>query len=219
MDFLKSSLRGRLKSKRYWIGFWLAGFLSLFFLSIASQKLTAESKRAGNQNLESKNESGNDSRNDNKNDSEGEKNQKNCKHDKRTFRCVKYLKNYDADTLTVEIPGQHPLFGENISVRVNGIDSPEIKTHDSCEKQAARTAQRLVENLLKNSNQIDLLNVERDKYFRVLADVSVDGKLIKDILLSNNLAYEYHGETKKKVDWCKVSKSVQESRLPANTKL
>jgi endonuclease YncB( thermonuclease family) len=126
-----------------------------------------------------------------------------CKHDKETFRCVKFLKNYDADTITVKIPEVHALFGEKISVRVRGIDAPEIKGKNPCEKDAARTARRLVESLLKQAKRIDLKNVDRDKYFRILADVEFDGKSLKEILLKNNLAYEYDGGRKKEMSWCK----------------
>lgn len=125
-----------------------------------------------------------------------------CEHDKNNFRCVKVLKNYDGDTITVFVPGVHPLLGENISVRVNGIDTPEIKTSNDCEKTAGRAAQRLVENLLKNSKRVDLENLQRDKYFRILADVKVDGQNLKEILIKNRLAYEYHGGTKEKRNWC-----------------
>ncbi len=131
-----------------------------------------------------------------------------CKHDASTFRCVKYLKNYDADTITFNIPDVHPLVGEKISVRVRGLDTPEVKGKLPCEKQAARTAQRLVENLMKNAKRIDLRNVDRDKYFRILADVFVDEKSIADTIFKNNLAYHYDGGTKQKIDWCK--------RLPAS---
>lgn len=126
----------------------------------------------------------------------------NCDHDATTFRCVNYVRNYDADTITFDIPGVHPLIGKNISVRVRHIDTPEIKGKLPCEKDAARTAKRLIENLLKNAKRIDLENVDKDKYFRILADVIVDGKPIKDILLKNNLAYAYEGETKQKLNWC-----------------
>lgn len=135
-----------------------------------------------------------------------------CSHDANTFRCVKYLKNYDADTITVAIPGVHPLIGEKISVRVRGVDTPEIKGKNSCEKGVARTAQRLIENLLKNGKVIHLKNVGRDKYFRILADVEVDGRLLKDVLLKNQLAYEYHGATKKSVDWCAVQRRTASER-------
>lgn len=130
----------------------------------------------------------------------------NCLHDATTFRCVKYLRNYDADTVTVRIPDVHPLIGENISVRVNGVDTPEIKGKLPCEKSAAKTAKNLVENLMKRAKRIDLKNVGRDKYFRILADVEVDGQLLSSLLLKNHLAYEYHGETKAKTDWCEFQK-------------
>lgn len=130
-----------------------------------------------------------------------------CTHDAKTFRCVKYVRNYDADTITFNIPSVHPLIGDKISVRVRHIDTPEIKGKLPCEKDAARRAKRLIENLLKNAKRIDLENVDKDKYFRLLADVVVDGKPIKDVLLKNNLAYAYEGKTKQKINWC--------SRLPA----
>ncbi len=125
-----------------------------------------------------------------------------CEHDSKSLRCVKYIRNYDADTITVSIKGVHPLFGDKIGVRVRGIDTPEIKGKLPCEKDVARTAKRLVENLLKNAKRIDLENIGRDKYFRILADVKVDSKNLKDLLLKNNLAYNYDGGTKSKLNWC-----------------
>lgn len=126
----------------------------------------------------------------------------NCQHERTTFRCVKYIRNYDADTITFEIKGVHPLFGENIPVRVAGIDTPEVATKNACEKETGRIAKKLIESVLKQAKRIDLINVERDKYFRILADVMVDGKSVKEILLKNQLAVAYDGGTKSKVDWC-----------------
>ena len=125
-----------------------------------------------------------------------------CDHDDTTFRCVSYVRNYDADTITVNIKNVPRIIGKNISVRVRHIDSPEMRTHNACEKEAARTAKKLIENLLKNAKRIDLENVDKDKYFRLLADVKVDGQDLKQVLLKNHLAYPYEGDTKKKWDWC-----------------
>lgn len=125
-----------------------------------------------------------------------------CHHTSNEFQCVKFVKNYDADTITVNIPGVHPLIGEKISVRVSGVDAPEVKGKQPCEKEASRMARNLVENILKNAKRIDLTNVEKDKYFRILADVKVDGRDLKEILLKNDLAYEYDGGTKKQKNWC-----------------
>lgn len=134
--------------------------------------------------------------------------EKKCQHDKSSFRCVEFVKNYDADTITVNIPDVPPLLGDKISVRVRHIDAPEIKGAQPCEKEAARTAKKLTENQLKNAKRIDLENVGRDKYFRILADVRVDGKDLAQLLIKNSLAYQYDGGTKTAVNWCK--------RLPAS---
>lgn len=127
-----------------------------------------------------------------------------CKHDDNIFRCVEVVKNYDGDTLTVNIPDVPALIGKNISVRVLGIDTPEVKTKNSCEKQAGRMAKNLVSSTLRGAKNIELHNVQRDKYFRILADVIIDGKSLKEVLIKNKLATAYDGGTKKSVDWCQA---------------
>ena len=114
---------------------------------------------------------------------------------------AKYVKNYDGDTITVTIPGVHPLLGDKISVRVRGIDTPEVKGKCQKEKDLARTGQRLVESILKNAKAVTLENVGRGKYFRIVADVVADGKSVGAVLLKNNLAVVYDGG-KKIMDWC-----------------
>lgn len=132
----------------------------------------------------------------------------NCYHDDHNFRCVRYIKNYDADTITFEIPLVHPLLGKNISIRVNGVDTPEIRTKNKCEKEKARSAKKLVQNLFKNAKKIDLVNVKRGKYFRILADVIVDGKSLSFYILKNGLGVNYDGGAKKKVDWCMPNRMI-----------
>lgn len=132
----------------------------------------------------------------------------NCTHSNNSFKCVKFVKNYDADTITFDIPNVHPLIGRNISVRVNGVDAPEIRTKNSCEKEKARNAKKLVTNLLKNGKRIDLINIKKGKYFRIVADVIIDGKSLNMYLIKNGLAYSYDGGKKKKIDWCKSSRDI-----------
>jgi endonuclease YncB( thermonuclease family) len=118
---------------------------------------------------------------------------------------VKFIKNYDGDTLTVNIPGVHPLLGKKIRIRVNGIDTPEIRGRSACEKKKARLAKKLAYSLLSKAKRIDLLNVKRGKYFRIVADVFIDQKKnLAQVLLKNKLAYRYNGKRKPKVNWCKI---------------
>ena len=53
-----------------------------------------------------------------------------------------YLRNYDGDTITFNLPSLHPIIGEKISIRVNGIDTPEIKGKCEKEKYDAQQAQQ-----------------------------------------------------------------------------
>lgn len=126
----------------------------------------------------------------------------NCTHTATTFRCVKYIGNYDGDTITVSIPNVHPLLGEKISVRIAGVDTAEIKGKSKCEKQAALKAKELVSKVLSTSLHIELSNVRRDKYFRILADVHTDKGSIATLLQNKGLAYVYEGGTKENTNWC-----------------
>ena len=125
-----------------------------------------------------------------------------CVHDEHNFRCVEFFRNYDGDTITVNIPDVHQLIGQKANVRIKGIDTPELRTKDDCEKKIARDAKLLVYKKLRNAKRIDLLNVSRDKYFRILADVIVDGESLSSLLKKKGYAYEYDGGTKTKMDWC-----------------
>lgn len=121
-----------------------------------------------------------------------------CANTPTTFECVKLLYVVDGDTIKVDIKDVHPLLGSGILVRISGIDSPEIHSKRPCERKSATEARRFVEDMLLNAKQIDLTNVQRDKYFRILSDVLVDGDLVSAKILKKNLAVAYSGETKKK---------------------
>lgn len=100
------------------------------------------------------------------------------------------------------------MFGKKLNVRVSGVDTPELRTKNRCEKEKARHAKKLVTNLLKNAKRIDLINLERGKYFRLVAEVMVDGKSLSEYLLKNGLGYGYQGGTKKKMDWCRSLRDI-----------
>jgi endonuclease YncB( thermonuclease family) len=125
-----------------------------------------------------------------------------CQHSETSFRCVRVVSVYDADTIFVDLPEIHPLFGRRIGIRVAGIDAPELRTRNSCEKNRALQAKSLVQRLVNQANRIDIINVQRDKYFRVLGTVLIDGQSLSEELLSRQLAYPYTGGRKQRVNWC-----------------
>ena len=125
-----------------------------------------------------------------------------CRHTSKRFSCVEYVNNYDGDTITFNIPRLNPLFGERVRVRIQGVDAPEIKSEQACERDLAIKAKARVRRFLSKAKRIDLVNPKRDKYFRILADVQADGVSVSEYLLSNGLGVEYHGEDKSHFNWC-----------------
>ena len=107
-----------------------------------------------------------------------------------------YLQNYDGDTIRFDLPGYPPIAGDDIRVRVNGIDTPEIKGKCEKEKYDAKQAQQMVADILKDAEQIVLRNMERGKYFRIAADVIVDGESLGDMLIEAGMAVRYDGGKK-----------------------
>ncbi len=112
------------------------------------------------------------------------------------------IKVYDGDTITIasKLPyKKSPLY--RWSVRINGIDCPEMKSHNKNEKKVAEIAQSKLSEIILNK-RIKLENVSNDKYGRVLADVYYRKLNIGEFMLKNRLAVEYHGKTKKPpYDW------------------
>jgi micrococcal nuclease len=103
---------------------------------------------------------------------------------------------YDGDTFTCDIEGLHPLIGERISIRIRGVDTPEMKDERPEMHEKAIVARDYVHRRLVTAEKIILDNVERDKYFRILADVYVDEVLLSRELLARDLAKPYDGGTK-----------------------
>ena len=104
------------------------------------------------------------------------------------------VKVYDGDTFFVHLPGIHEIFGNNISIRIKGIDTPEMRGTSDEIKALATKARELTDRTLKGSKRIQLRNPERGKYFRIVAEVWVDGKALADILKAEGLAQDYDGE-------------------------
>ena len=118
------------------------------------------------------------------------------------------IKVYDGDTITIatKLPYvESPLY--RFSVRLNGIDCPEIKGKNALEKQVAHYAKMYVSDKVLHKT-IYLDNVKTEKYGRVLADVYINPILqaarqeqrqnesLSQMLLRNGLAIEYDGGTK-----------------------
>lgn len=121
-----------------------------------------------------------------------------CSHT-NNFKKVEVVSVYDGDTFKVNLPCKKDVFCKGISVRVKGIDTPEIKTKNIDQKEIALSAKDFTDRLLSDG-EIILKNCTRGKYFRLLCDVFIikakeEINLAKE-LLSSDLAVKYDGKTK-----------------------
>jgi endonuclease YncB( thermonuclease family) len=106
------------------------------------------------------------------------------------------IKVYDGDSIT--IAGYLPMYNSPLfrfSVRLNGIDTPEIKGKNEDEKTAAKEARDALSNLILHK-EIILKNVSTEKYGRVLADVYMGDLCVNDWLIKEHYAVKYDGGTK-----------------------
>lgn len=107
---------------------------------------------------------------------------------------------YDADTFRVNIKGYPPIVGQHIPIRVMEIDAPEIRGKCKKEKELARKAKNVTVEILRNAKIIELHNMKRGKYFRILAQVIVDGKNLGQLLIKSGHARSYSGGAR--LGWC-----------------
>ena len=108
------------------------------------------------------------------------------------------VKVYDGDTITIicYYPTYNsPLF--RFPVRLNGIDTPEIKGKTEEEILVAKEARDALSNLLLHK-VVTLKNIGTEKYGRLLADVYLDDLHLNQYMLDKKLAVKYDGGTKTK---------------------
>ena len=104
---------------------------------------------------------------------------------------------YDGDTIHIAgfVINNPELF--KFSVRLNGIDCPEMKSGKSLDKtehDVAVIAKSFLSEL--NNKIVALRNVGLDKYGRLLADVYFQERHLNKEMLDKRLAVKYDGGTK-----------------------
>lgn len=102
---------------------------------------------------------------------------------------------YDGDSVTAIIN-----LGFNISItmklRLNGIDTPEIRTRNEREKAFGFLARSYLRDLILGKDVIVNTN-KAGKYGRYLADIYLDGELINTKMIEKGFAKLYFGGKKK----------------------
>ena len=110
----------------------------------------------------------------------------------------KVIRVYDGDTFTMISKLPHtegPIY--RFSVRMNGIDSPEIKGKSTNEKELAKKSRDALSNIILGKI-VTLKNVSTEKYGRILADVYIGDLWVNEWMLENKFAVKYDGGTKER---------------------
>jgi len=114
----------------------------------------------------------------------------NCGNE-NSFCRVKVVRVYDGDTFYVNIDKVHSLFGDELGIRIAGIDTAEIRGGTAESKALALKAKDFTNDLLNKAKRVDLEKCVRGKFFRIVCTVLLDGKSLGDELLKANLAKVY----------------------------
>ena len=101
------------------------------------------------------------------------------------------LRVIDGDTFACDIDEHSAIAGKNISIRLRGINTPELRSRNPEESKSANLEKQRLSDLLNNARIIELRNIDRDKYFRIDADVYINGE---PLLPKLNQQYLTEGE-------------------------
>lgn len=113
----------------------------------------------------------------------------------QNFNKVSLASVYDGDTFKVYLACKYPIFCKAIPVRVRGVDCPEMRGGTPETKAAAKGAKAFTKQFLRGG-KIFLRNCGRDKYFRLLCEIKVNGADLGTALIEHVHAVPYDGGTK-----------------------
>lgn len=126
---------------------------------------------------------------------------------------AKVLDVYDGDTITITVKVDDQYYRMNC--RLNGLDTPELKSHDEMEKIAGKMARKHLINMITkgnisleitrdeirkicaDSNSILLIKCfDFDKYGRLLVEIHDSTGCLNDKMIDDGFAGRYDGGTK-----------------------
>ena len=113
------------------------------------------------------------------------------------------LRVNDGDTVVISAPFLPKPLKPELAVRIYGVDTPEKGFRAKCAKEDVRgqAASKFTRDLVASSQKFQVVIYDWDKFGgRVLGDIILNGKSLREQLISNGFARAYFGESKK--SWC-----------------
>ncbi len=103
----------------------------------------------------------------------------------KELKGFKYVRMVDGDTFVITIKSGYRVFGENIRVRIRGINTPERN------EPLFEESTEVLRELLESGKKIKIKNLDRYKYFGIYADVYVGNINVAEYMLEHGYAKEY----------------------------
>ena len=109
----------------------------------------------------------------------------------------------DGDTVVIAAPFLPAPLKPELAVRIFGVDTPEKGFRAQCPQEDARgkAATEFTKSAVASSQKRQVILYNWDKFGgRVLGDIILDGRSLRQGLIANGFAREYYGEAKQ--SWC-----------------
>jgi micrococcal nuclease len=109
----------------------------------------------------------------------------------------------DGDTIVISARFLPAPLKPELAVRIWGVDTPEKGHRAQCDSERAQgeKASAWTKSLVKSGKKFQVVLYKWDKFGgRVLGDILVDGRSVREGLIAAGLAREYYGD--KKESWC-----------------
>ncbi len=116
---------------------------------------------------------------------------------------AKVLRASDGDTIVVEALWVPAPIKKEVAVRIFGVDTPEkgFRAKCSAEDVKGQAASAFTKKLISEAKKIQYVLYDWDKFGgRVLGDLLIDGKSLRELLIANGYARPYFGDAKQ--SWC-----------------
>ena len=111
-----------------------------------------------------------------------------------------FLRAIDGDTVTLLVEVfPYPKTFMKVTVRLFGIDTPEIRGECDEEKIMAIKARKFVEDALEKADSVQIKVIGKGKFGRIIAMVYYDETDLGSALIENGHARIYK---KKRLPWC-----------------
>ena len=113
------------------------------------------------------------------------------------YKISNILKIVDGDTVDLSLDlGFYVTVVQRI--RLDGVDTPEIHSKDTQEKQLGQEAKNFIIKWFEENKDLTIKTKKDDKYGRMLGEILCGNKSLNKTLVEMGYAWEYDGGEKKK---------------------